>query len=299
LKLIVQPGAGVFPVVQTIKHARRTIDVCIFRHDREDIERALAAAVQRGVHVRALIAHTNGGHGQALRKLEKRLLAEGVTVARTGDDLLRYHGKFMVVDDTLHVFGFNFTKQDIERSRSFAIQTRDRRTVQEALKLFEADCTRQVYAPSPSNLVVSPDTARVMLGRFVRGAKRQIAIYDGKVQDPAMIRLLKERAQKGVEIRVIGSMKDAGSDIAVRPLLVLRLHVRVIIRDGTRAFVGSQSLRKADLDSRRELGLLISNPGVTRGLLRVFDSDWDAAAKSKRASTKQQKKKLIKQALAR
>ena len=34
----------------------------------------------------------------------------------------------------------------------------------------------------------------------------------------------------------------------------VRLHVRAIIRDGTRAFVGSQSLRKEELDSRREVG---------------------------------------------
>ena len=99
------------------------------------------------MRVRALIAHTNRGGESRLRKLEQRLLAAGVTVARTADDLLRYHGKFMVADDTLHVFGFNFTKLDIDKSRSFGIATRDRRTVQEALKLFEADSTRQPLQP--------------------------------------------------------------------------------------------------------------------------------------------------------
>jgi phosphatidylserine/phosphatidylglycerophosphate/cardiolipin synthase-like enzyme len=54
----------------------------------------------------------------------------------------------------------------------------------------------------------------------------------------------------------------------------LRLHVRAIIRDGLRAFVGSQSLRKEELGSRREVGLLVNNPTVARKLLQVFEADW-------------------------
>ena len=58
VKLIVQPEAGVVPVIKAIKPARKTIDVFIFRFDRDEIEKALAAAVQRGVHrARADRAH--------------------------------------------------------------------------------------------------------------------------------------------------------------------------------------------------------------------------------------------------
>jgi len=278
MKLIIQPDADIVPVVNAIRKARRFIDVCIFRIDREEIVKALAASAQRGVRVRALIAHTNSGGSKRLRETEQHLLAGGVTVARTADDLLRYHGKLMIVDDMLHLFGFNFTRQDIEKSRSFGIATKDRRTVQEAIHLFDADSTRQVYTPSRSNLVVSPETAREMLSKFIHGARRQLAIYDVKVQDPGMIKLLKERAEKGVEVRILGQMKSPPEGVTVRPFRELRLHVRAIVRDGTRAFVGSQSLRKAELDKRREIGLLISNPVVTRGLLKVFESDWAVAA---------------------
>ena len=55
----------------------------------------------------------------------------------------------------------------------------------------------------------------------------------------------------------------------------IRLHVRAIIRDGTRAFVGSQSLRTEELSSRREVGLLITNPTVARKIQQVFDADWE------------------------
>src|SRR5215208_6178129 len=128
------------PLLKAIRRARKTIDIVIFRFDRVELEKALEAAVARGVVVRALIAHTNRGGQKSLRRLELRLLDAGVTVARTADDLPRYHGKLLLVDDTLYVFGFNYTKLDMEKSRSFGIITRDKRLVKEAKALFEADC---------------------------------------------------------------------------------------------------------------------------------------------------------------
>ena len=294
MKLITQPEAGIGPVIQAIRRAQRAIHICIFRLDRPEIEKALAAAVQRGVLVRALIAHTNRGGQPGLRKLEKRLLDAGLTVTRTADELLRYHAKFLVADDVLHVFGFNLTKIDTLKSRSFGLATRDKRTVQEAIKLFEADVTRNAYMPSRSNLVVSPETARTMLTTFLKGTRKDLSIYDEKIQDPVMVKLLKELAASGVRVRVLGNLKGPDGEVAVRSLKTMRLHVRAIVRDGTRAFVGSQSLRKVELDQRREVGLLINNPTVTRSLLKVFDADWEASAtKVERKEEKKQEQAAV------
>src|SRR3954451_4291839 len=137
MKLIIQPDDGVEPVLKAIRKARKYIDVLIFRLDRRDIARELQAAVERGVSVRALTAHTNHGGAKVLRKLEMQLLEGGVTVSRTADDLVRYHGKMMIVDNrVLHVYGFNFTHLDIDKSRSFGIITKNRRLVQGVSKLF-------------------------------------------------------------------------------------------------------------------------------------------------------------------
>lgn len=290
MKLIVQPEAGLVPVLKAIKDAKKRIDIMIFRFDRSEIEKALGAAVQRGVTVRALIAHTNRGGEAHLRELEQRLLAAGVSVARSADDLLRYHAKYMVADSMLHLFGFNLTKLDIDKSRSFAVSTRDAKSVNEAARLFEADLSRQSYTPGKSHLVVSPDNSRAMLSAFISGARKELAIYDAKVQDPSIIKLLKERAQKGVKIRILGSMKGKDPGIAERKLATMRLHVRAIVRDGTRAFVGSQSLRKDELENRREVGLIVNNPTVAKKLLSVFDADWQDSAKGAKEKAKDAKK---------
>src|SRR5438045_8320596 len=110
MKLIVQPDAGVTPIVTAIKQARKTIDVLIFRLDRPEVIRALEAAVARGGKVRALIAHANRGGEKSLRKLELRLLASGLSVSRTAGELVRYHGKMIMVDASLlRVYGINFS----------------------------------------------------------------------------------------------------------------------------------------------------------------------------------------------
>ena len=289
MKLIIQPDAGVLPVVQAIKRAKKSIDVFIFRFDRGEVEKALAAAAERGVTVRALIANTNRGGEAKLRKLEQRMLAAGLNVSRSDDELLRYHAKYMICDHTLHLLGFNFTKLDIDRSRSFAISTKNHKAVQEASKLFEADVTRQPYTPAKSNLVVSPETSREMLGAFIKGARKELVIYDAKVHDPAMIKLLKDRVDKGVKVRVLGTVRGKEGGIEAYPLGGMRLHVRAIIRDGTRAFVGSQSLRKEELDRRREVGLIVTNPAVARKLLQIFEVDWEESAKKKPKDEKDKK----------
>ena len=157
-----------------------------------------------------------------------------MTVARTADDLPRYHGKLLIVDDVLYVFGFNYTKMDIEKSRSFGIMTRDKRLVKEACSLFEADEPGSPIAESrsfrgqPRDL---PGTA----DRIHRQAKKQLLIYDVQVSDNLIQRVLLDRIRAGVEVRVIGKMEKISSGVECRKLLDLRLHVRAIVRDGTRA----------------------------------------------------------------
>ena len=60
----------------------------------------------------------------------------------------------------------------------------------------------------------------------------------------------------------------------------MRLHVRAIIRDGKTAFIGSQSLRKLELEGRREVGIIIQNAMVVRKIQAVFEADWQKNKKA-------------------
>ena len=274
MELIVQPADGIKATLSAVEEAKSSIDVVIFRFDLKPLEKALNAAVKRGVNVRALIAHTNSGGDKRLRQLELRMLDAGATVTRTADDLVRYHSKMMIIDrDELHVYGFNYTGLDL-KSRSLGIVTRDKKYVQEAFRLFEADAARQDFEPSVDGLVVSPEHAREQLATFIKRTKKSLVVWDPRLTDPQMLRLLHQRAKAGVDIRIIGKVAKRGSDLRVQKMPGGRLHVRAMVRDGEEAFVGSQSLRALELDGRREVGLMTKDAKVVKGVLEVFESDW-------------------------
>lgn len=277
MKLIAQPADGTAPLLKAIKQAKKTIEIVIFRFDQADIEHALEDAVERGVFVHALIAFTNRGGEKNLRKLERRFLEKGITVARTANDLVRYHGKMMIIDGKeLYLLTYNFTHLDVGRSRSFGVVTKNRDVVQAASQLFQCDTKRQPYAARCDKLVVSPVNARKRLAAFLKSAKRELLIYDIDISDKEMMRILEDRRQAGVSIKILGHVSRS-KNLTARSLRRMRLHTRVIIRDSKQAFLGSQSLRKVELDARREIGIIVSNPKAVSSLATMFEDDWKAS----------------------
>ena len=276
-------------LLNAINGAKSIVEIVIFRFAHRGIEEALVSAVRRGVAVNALIAHVNGSDAESLRKLEMRLLAAGVTVARTDTALARYHSKYLIVDRReLFVLAFNFTHQDINQSRSFGLIIKNRRLVAEAIKLFEADTLRQAYIPAVADFIVSPLNARKQLSAFIKGAKSELLIYDPRISDPATVRLLSRRAKADVSVRIIGHVSGNEGNLCVRELGGMRLHTRSILRDRKALFIGSQSLRELELDGRREVGVICRDRAAISAMLSVFEEDW-AGAKPAQRRTKEQR----------
>jgi len=67
--------------------------------------------------------------------------------------------------------------------------------------------------------------------------------------------------------------------------------VRAIIRDGRRAFLGSQSLRKLELDKRREIGAIVTDAAVVKQMQKVFEEDWARTDSGKSAEAKEEQTK--------
>ena len=291
MKLIVEPTDGVAPIMAAIKNAKKSIDIAIFRFDRKDLETALVDAVKNGIRVTALIAFVNRGGEASLRKLELRFLAAGIIVARTSGDLSRYHDKFIVIDRrVLCVLSTNFSHLDIDHSRGFGVVTTHAGWVREARRLFRADCSRAKYASKSETFVVSPGNARKSLAAFLRRARKELLIYDLKISDKEMLGLLQARQTAGVSIRIIGTV-GGSFKFDVQKLGGMRLHTRTIIRDGRQAFIGSQSLRAPELDSRRELGVIIRDAKAVKKLIETFESDWDPKRSTKAKEEKKEQKK--------
>ncbi|WP_263408690.1 phospholipase D-like domain-containing protein [Terriglobus tenax] len=275
MKLLVQPDDGIKPLLAAISKAKQNIRILIFRFDRFEIYKALVAAVERGVTVQALIAYTNRGEEKNLRKLEMQLLERGITVSRTANDLVRYHGKMMIIDEKeLYVLAYNYTHMDIDLSRSFGVAVKTPSVVKDAVALFDADSHRVPFKPRPkTGLVISPLNAREQLIDFIRKAKKRLYMYEMKISDVEFIRLLQKKISEGVEVRVL-SRASSKSDILPVRKVATRLHARVILRDSESAFLGSQSLRKLELEARREVGIIFKDAKTIHHMEEVFERDW-------------------------
>ena len=292
MDLIVQPADGLTPLIVAIKKATKTIHVTIFRFDIRELQKALESAVTRGVKVHALIAHTTGSGGKRLRKLEMELLDAGVTVSRTDDDLVRYHNKMILIDhEVLYTLGFNFARLDIEKSRSMGVATRNPRAVAEAEKLFEADSTRQPYTAGYDGFVVSPENSRTGLAKLIKSAKKELLIYDMKISDRQMLKLLYDRVKAGVDVRVIGKVSKKGEGLKAQKMPGMRLHLRAILRDGQEMFIGSMSLRGLELDKRREVGIILKDRTTARQFKDLFEEDWAKTEIGKGAEQEKQTEK--------
>jgi len=299
MQLIVQPGDGLTSLIAAIKKATKQIEVTIFKFDVKELQKALESAVARGVKVHALIAHTTGSGSKSLRKLEMELLEKGVTVSRTDDDLVRYHNKMLLVDrEELYTLGFNFTRLDIEKSRSMGVVTRNPRIVSEAVKLFECDSTRQPYTANCECFLVSPENARTTLAKYIRSAKKELLIYEMKISDRQMIKLLEDRVKAGVDIRIIGKVGKKGAGLTSEKMPGMRLHVRAMLRDGQELFLGSMSLRTLELDKRREVGIIVKERAAARQFRELFEQDWAKTETAKKAEKEKEKEKAKEQEVA-
>ena len=73
---------------------------------------------------------------------------------------------------------------------------------------------------------------------------------------------------------ILGTLGKRGAGLTAEKFPGKRLHVRAIVRDGQQAFLGSQGLRKLELDGRREVGVIVRDPKVWSRMAAIFESDW-------------------------
>lgn len=293
VSLIVQPGDSFFPIVSAIDRAEHSINLTVFRMDDPIIQKALAEAHNRRVRIRVLIASSARGWEEKNRKLLKDAKKLGISTKEPSGDSkrARYHYKIMTVDNSASlIFTFNPTRENLHYTRDFGLELYDPRVASEINRLFDADWDDISFTPDPdSPLLISPFNSRAKMTELLASAEKSIHIADAKLEDPAIVRQLVDKARSGVEVRVLGDEKHQlglPSAIDSRATPRYKLHAKCTIIDGTRAVVGSMNLRTESLDQRREVCILVDDEDVIRRLNAVFAGDWEnKSAPSSTAAT--------------
>jgi len=285
--LYVMPEDGRQPVIDEIAAAERTITLHIYLLSDGATINALEAAVGRGVAVRVLMEeHPFGGAGTQAA-IFGRLATSGIDI-RWGNPTFRFsHIKAMVIDgEAALIMNQNLTRSAFDGNRELNVMTTRPTEVAQVAALFEADWKRTAEPPAGS-LIVSPTTSRGTMIGLIDGARRSLDLYAEVVRDRQMIDGLIAAAGRGVQVRLVmtGTADDdnaeeraelARAGVAVRLARGPYIHAKMILADGTQAFVGSQNLTATSLDLNRELGIVLDDRTSVRRAAETFAADFGA-----------------------
>ncbi|MGH9257409.1 MAG: phospholipase D-like domain-containing protein [Vicinamibacterales bacterium] len=250
-RVVIAPEERRDAILAVIDSARERLDVSVFRCDDGPVLDALTAAVRRGVHVRALLTGRAKGSKTQLKHLGKLLQQGGVDVRRYADPVVRYHAKYAVADDGPAIIAsLNFTRKCFADTCDFLLVSTDAHLVHPLLRLFDADWQGRMYVPGnggTDRLIVGPEHARARFAVLLDRATRTIRIIDPKINDPAMLLLLRTKAAQGISVEIRGP-RDLGALVP---------HGKLLMLDDATAVIGSLSLSTLALEFRRELAVII------------------------------------------
>ncbi len=264
-RILVAPAERRQAVVQVIASARRRLILSPGECDDRRVIEALQAAVRRGVRVEALLTRRTKDRS-GLRLLRLLLEAVGVRVWRYDGPHGKYHAKYAVADESCAFVGsMNLSRWCFRRSCDFLVVTHDRAVARGLDALFEADCHTPASMPDlPARLIVGPEIARTRIADLLVDARKRIRLIDPKLGDRRMMALLDAKAASGVGVTSRRQSVQAGD---------LAPHGKLLIIDDELALVGSMALCSSNLDRRREVGITVTDRGIVRQLIPLFEGN--------------------------
>jgi cardiolipin synthase len=259
-RLVLDPVERKAALLGVIGAAKRRLILSLFRCDDFSVLDALAAALERGCEVEAVLTKRAKGGKKRLKKLWGALEEMGAVVTRYADPVVKYHAKYLVADDnTAIITTLNPTRKCFTRTWDAVLITQDPSVVKGLLTLYKADAAG---VPLPSRrplgrrLIVGPERSRPEIRALIDSAKHSIRILDHKLSDPDVVALLRERRAQGITVSVLGKHPMGG----VLP------HGKMMIIDEERAILGSTALSTLSLDFRREVSVVIHEPALVKQL---------------------------------
>jgi cardiolipin synthase len=263
-QLILTPSARKPAILDAIRTARNRIVLSLFRGNDPDVFAELAGAVARGVQVDVLLTSNAKGGQAKIAELWGRLNTTGARIHAYGDPVVKYHAKYLVVDDRLAIVAsLNLTKKCFERTHDAIVITDDPHVIDSLGRIFDADCQRlPLPADLSPRLVVGPERARRQLTDLIDSARTRIRVMDAKLSDPDLLTRLQARRAGGLELDVVKTKTIAG----------LKSHAKIVLIDQRTAVVGGLALTTLSLEFRREIAIVIDDPAALARIEELFSA---------------------------
>ncbi len=292
VQVFVEPDAGDTVITNAIAGAKKTVLLEMYLLTERKVINALEEAANRGVDVRVMLEqHPYGSGSVSPVETLDRLKAAGIHTQFTNPTFALTHEKGMVIDgSTTYIMTANFTASALgsgsyTKNREYGIIDTNAQDVQTITDIFNADWNRSTPQIHDSNLVVSPVNSRNAFTSLINSAHKTLLIEAEEMQDSGIEQAIVNAGQRGVKVQVIlpssnNSSNSAGintinhSGIQIEEDSHLYMHAKIIIVDGQKAFLGSENISTASLESNRELGILVSDQNVLNTLQQTFQQDW-------------------------
>jgi cardiolipin synthase A/B len=291
--LVVLPDDSAKSILDAINGAKKSLRVKMFIFTDPSLLAAVVAAHRRGVIVRVMLNPKRRSGVSENDESRDTLHAAGIDVLDSNPAFDLTHEKSMVVDDaTAFVKSLNWQSENLTETRDYAIITSEPHEVAEIIHCFEADWSRQDFAPGKNaQLIWCRGNGRERITEFIDQARHSLWLQNERYQDQMIIEHLVRAKERGVKIHVmarpphtlkkdkllegVGGLRildDVG--VKVHKLKGLKLHAKMLLADGERAIIGSINLAPGSFDSRRELAIEVRDKHIVDRLHDVVRHDW-------------------------
>lgn len=286
-----QPDTGRGALVDLVRGAQESIALSVYmigvNNDVVDalVERAAEVDVRVIADGRATTQHTLDALEQAGARAQTQ--PDEFVYVRYGP---YYHPKFAVIDrQRAWVSTSNLLEPYMSSERNFDAFDDDPEDVADLLEIFEADWERRPPDVDCTRLVVSPVNARERIEAFIDGAERTLDVESMQLADRRVREHIAARAAAGVVVRVIlahpcwiRNNTDAAevlqaAAIDVRWMSEYDAHVKMMVADGSRAYLGSVNMSRTSIDRNREVGLVVHDAPAIEVMATTFEHDWSVA----------------------
>jgi phosphatidylserine/phosphatidylglycerophosphate/cardiolipin synthase-like enzyme len=282
------PDEGERPFVDALRSAVRQIDVMVYMMGFGGILDTLTEKARAGVKVTVLL---DGNEKRSVNQKYQEILTAAGAIVRWSDPAFAHmHAKVLMVDGEVAVLSTgNYARSFMLQERNYAITDRDPEDLRSLQELFRADVEGRAPNLQCTRLVVAPVNAKMRMLELVKSATRSLVVHSMQFAERDIQEAVLERKRAGVDVRVlladaewIDANAQAGrvlrdASIPARQLRAPSVHVKAIVADGARVFVGSENLSYTSLTRNREVGVMTDQPEVAKRMLDVFDEDWRSA----------------------
>lgn len=291
--LIILPDDTARPILDAINSATRSLRIKMFLYSDPALLAAVIGAQRRRVKVRVMLNPARRSGKSENEEARVRLAQAGVEVLDSNPAFDVTHEKSMVVDDAYaFVKSLNWSTENLNETRDYAVVTAHSFEVKEIIDCFEADWSRQSFEPGQhAHLIWCPINGRERLAELIDSARHFLFVQNERYQDPIIVERLVRAVRRGVKVHIMARpphtlkedkliegvaglriLDDVG--IKVHTLTNLKLHAKMILADGVRAIVGSINFAPGSFDSRRELAIEVRHGDVIDRLQKVAHHDW-------------------------